>query len=81
MGALTADALRTGRKKKKKAQYLVWVETVWVIWINRNKIIFIGGLVNVSQMFEYIKHLSWGWYANRVGANTYITYENWCNDP
>lgn len=77
-------AASNGGKKAKKAQHLVWIVTVchvWVIWMNRNKIIFRGGLPNVSQLVEQIRHLSWGWFANRVGVNLSLTYENWCNDP
>lgn len=80
-----------GGKKRKKVRSLLWIAVVWVIWVHtnknifcvkkRNKIIFSVGMVNVSNIVNQIKLLSWGWFAIRVGRIFTLNYETWCNNP
>lgn len=64
-------------KKKKKLMHMVWLAIIWTLWINRNQIIFRGGLSNVSKMVQQIKFLTWGQFTQRVDTKVNITLENW----
>lgn len=64
-------------KKNRKIRFIVWVAVVWVIWGNRNRVVFRGGLPNVEQMLTHVKGLIWGWTTNRLGDQSLIEFEEW----
>lgn len=60
-----------------KALVWYWVATLWVIWINRNKVIFRGECWNLDDMEKHIKHLVWCWVAFKVDPNINVSFESW----
>lgn len=51
--------LSGGNSKQKSLWEVVWLSTVWVIWVSRNALIFNGKKAEVGEMLEQIKLKSW----------------------
>lgn len=66
-------------KKQKKFRFIVWIAVVWVIWVNRNRIIFRGVVFNVQHLEHQVKALSWSWFSNRGGDSMHIVFSDWCS--
>lgn len=77
---LAQHRIKGGGKKNRRIKFLIWVAVVWIIWINRNRIIFRGGVPNVIQMLNYVKGLIWGWIANKLGNQVSIDFEEYWNN-
>lgn len=78
---LLKHKLTSGGKKNSKICFMVWVAVVWVIWVNRNRVVFKGGLPNVNQMLHQVQGVIWGWIANRVVDQRWVDFEDWINNP
>lgn len=71
----------TRSKKGSKFRFFIWIAAVWNIWINRNRIIFIGYTLNVSHMVDHVKALSWSWFSNRVCGEMQTDFNLQCISP
>lgn len=56
-------------KKNLKVRQLIWLTATWVIWGDRNEIVFQGVPVNTTIMFKRLVNLSWGWFVGKAGRN------------
>lgn len=46
-------------KKLRRGLCFIWNASIWVIWWRRNDIIFNNGVVEVEDLVDSIKVLSW----------------------
>jgi hypothetical protein len=67
-------------KRQKEGLVLIWISFMWVIWKVRNDRIFNNGEVNVEDMVDQIKVLSWQWFISRVAKGPCLLYE-WSWSP
>jgi hypothetical protein len=51
----------------KKVSHIIWLAAAWCIWLECNDIIFRGKILNISEVVDRIKRLSWSWYICREG--------------
>jgi hypothetical protein len=49
-------------KKGVKGMTVIWHAMMWCIWRTRNNVIFNNGTVDVEQMVDDIKRISWQWF-------------------
>jgi hypothetical protein len=66
-------------KKKKGIMfgYIIWLATVWEIWLYRNRVIFREEYADVDQIVEGIKRRSWEWiriYAKNSGLGLVFSF-------
>ncbi|KAM0007813.1 putative RNA-directed DNA polymerase [Helianthus debilis subsp. tardiflorus] len=67
-----------GSLRWKKVISLIVQSAIWVIWRNRNEVVFNGRCPNVNRMKEEIKTFGYMWLKSRV-KNANLSWENWCN--
>lgn len=70
----------SSRKKVVKGLRLIWHSTIWAIWKGRNDKIFNNKEVDVLELVEEVKVLSWRWCLSRTNTPSCFFYE-WCWDP
>lgn len=70
----------TNRKELKRGFRLIWHTTIWAIWNVRNNIIFNNVALDVDEVVEDIKLLSWKWSVARLRIQPCLLYE-WRWDP
>jgi hypothetical protein len=68
-------------RHSKRVRHLIWLATTWCIWRLRNKIVFNGGVPNVSQLVDEIKYYSWAWFRGRSGSKSFLSFYDWCVAP
>lgn len=69
----------SGSKNQLEVWSLVWFATIWVIWNQRNGLLFKEKKVEVREMLEQIKLKSWLWTTARCAQFSYpfsIWYSN-----
>ncbi|KAJ0546635.1 putative RNA-directed DNA polymerase [Helianthus annuus] len=66
-----------GNRRWRKLIYAVMQVALWVIWQNRNKLIFQGKEIRVDRLKEEIKQLGFLWIGSRSNLKD-ITWEEWC---
>lgn len=69
-----------GPKKVRSGFTLIWHVTVWSIWSSRNNAIFSNGVIDLEEVIDAIKLLSWRWGLSRHKIPICLFYE-WCWDP
>jgi hypothetical protein len=52
-----------------KVSHIIWLAAAWCIWLERNDIIFRGKILNILEVVDRIKRLSWSWFICREGGN------------
>jgi hypothetical protein len=67
-------------KKGRKGMMVIWHAVMWCIWRMRNDVIFNNGTVDVNQLVDDIKRISWQWFIGRLAAGPCLLYE-WCWSP
>jgi hypothetical protein len=67
-------------KKLRHGHWTVWNVMIWMIWKVRNGIIFNNVVVDVVELVESIKLLSWCWSMNRLKIASCLYYK-WCWNP
>lgn len=67
-------------KKVLKGLWLIWHTTIWVLWKSRNYSIFNGSIIDVDELVEEVKVMSWRWLLERTHTPTCLFYE-WCWNP
>ena len=58
----------------------IWIAIVSGIWSLKNKIIFKGGVMGVSEVFALIHLKVWSWVISKVSL-VYFSYSNRCLEP
>ncbi|KAJ0495937.1 putative reverse transcriptase zinc-binding domain-containing protein [Helianthus annuus] len=66
-----------GNLRWRKLIYAVMQVALWVIWQNRNKLIFQEKEIRVDRLKEEIKQLGFLWIGSRSNLKD-ITWEEWC---
>jgi len=77
------DGFVRNRKESKRGVRLIWQTTIWSIWNVRNNVIFNNGGIEVEDIVEEIKRLSWSWSLSRMKIRPCLYYEwlwnpKWC---
>jgi hypothetical protein len=67
-------------KKGVKGMMIIWHAMMWCLWRVRNDVIFNNGVVDVEQLVDDIKRISWQWFIGRMASGPYLLYE-WCWGP
>nr|KYP55738.1 hypothetical protein KK1_001963 [Cajanus cajan] len=68
-------------KVKRKWRDIFWHATIWVLWTNRNEIVFRNKTVSHFDFPYQIKIISWHWWMYRNGCRPGFTFAAWCFDP
>lgn len=68
-------------RARRRSRHIIWMATVWVLWITRNNVIFRSASADVIDVVANIKALSWNWFVNRGGKNRGLLYSDWCSNP
>lgn len=58
----------------------VWFETIWSIWLMRNRIVFKQEGCDLVQIMDLIKVRAWSWLALKVERGKF-SYSDWCMAP
>jgi hypothetical protein len=69
-----------GTKKLRKAGWLIWHAVVWGVWKARNDRIFNDKSVEVVELVDHIKVLSWQWSLAILYMEPCLFYK-WCWNP
>lgn len=64
-------------KKLRRGVWLIWHA---VVWKTRNNWIFNNKIIDVLEMLEEVKLLSWKWGMERLKIASCLFYE-WCWNP
>jgi hypothetical protein len=64
----------------RKAFWLNWHASIWMIWKERNARIFKNHFKNFDEVVEDIKAVSWCWSLSRLRIASCLFYE-WCWNP
>ncbi|KAL4572312.1 hypothetical protein LXL04_019084 [Taraxacum kok-saghyz] len=65
---------------KKKVMETIVCAVYWYVWRYRNDVVHESGQIRKSELFDFIREVSYVWFSNRqkkVGAN----WINWLQDP
>ncbi|PNX97438.1 cysteine-rich receptor-like protein kinase [Trifolium pratense] len=62
-------------KKEKAGLAMIWTAFMWVLWKIRNDCVFNNGVLNVGEVVEQVKVLSWKWFVGRVAKGPCLLYE------
>lgn len=54
-----AGSAKGRQRRRGRGRHVIWMATVWVLWITRNNVIFREGSVDVIDIVANIKVLSW----------------------
>jgi len=58
----------------------IWVGVVSEIWSHRNRLIFKGGVADVSEVFALVQVKVWSWVATNSRSVSF-SYSDWCLEP
>jgi len=58
----------------------VWIAIVSEIWKHRNKHIFQGGVIDLSEVFTLAQLRAWSWITSKYVSASF-SYSEWCLDP
>jgi hypothetical protein len=56
---------------------LVWIATVWSLWVARNKFLFEGKSPCLHDIVFNVKFLSWSWFSLRVKRDLLLHLIGW----
>jgi len=62
-------------KRLKKGAWLIWHATLWLIWKERNEMIFNNQRKKVEEIVDEIKAVSWFWALSRLKIASFLFYE------
>lgn len=69
-------------KAYRKTRFLIWLATVWNIWLLRNAIIFKGAVADSKNLTAKIQALSWSWLiSKRDNMASDFVFSNWLDNP
>jgi hypothetical protein len=66
-------------KSRKKGLRLIWHAFIWTIWRARNNRIFNSCVIDLLEILDNIKRISWQWFIGRMAKSPCLFYE-WCWD-
>lgn len=67
-------------RRLRKAFWLIWHATLWMIWKERNARIFKNQMRSFDEVVDDIKAVSWFWSLSRLRIASCLFYE-WCWNP
>ena len=67
-------------RRLRKAFWLIWHATLWMIWKERNARIFKNQMRSFEEVVDDIKAVSWFWSLSRLRIAYCLFYE-WCWNP
>jgi len=62
-------------KRVRLGLLLVWHVVIWTIWVSRNDLIFVGGLLREEPVVDRVKLLAWKWFRVKCPASSCSLYE------
>jgi hypothetical protein len=77
---LNLFAATPGNKKTRQGMIMIWCAAVWVLWNQRNQIIFSNGNSDILGAVEEIKLVSWKWWIGKSKSQPCLLYE-WLQEP
>jgi hypothetical protein len=57
----TFRAMRRIKKEGRRGVLMVWHAVLWTMWRTRNEKIFLGKMIEVEEIIDKIKLVSWKW--------------------
>lgn len=63
-------------KKGRKRGVVVWLSVLWMVWLERNAVLFSNAQVDVIRILDLIKCRSWSWLSAEKNCN--ISFAAWC---
>ncbi|MCH87275.1 myb-like transcription factor, partial [Trifolium medium] len=63
------------KKQDRAGLNLIWNAYVWVMWCARNDCVFNNKAVNIDEIVDQIKLLSWKWSIGRMATGPCLLYE------
>ncbi|GLT59681.1 hypothetical protein SLA2020_324880 [Shorea laevis] len=67
------------KKELKEAWRMIWLTTIWTVWVWRNQKVFGKEQNNEEEVRELIKHRSFYWLKAKLYPN--LQYDIWKDDP
>jgi len=67
-------------KTYRKTRFLIWLATIWNIWLLRNAIIFKGEMADFTSLKAKIQALSWRWLISKRDMASDFVFSNWLNN-
>ncbi|KAF1871848.1 hypothetical protein Lal_00020643, partial [Lupinus albus] len=68
-------------KKSCKFWSVVWLATVWAIWLSRNDLIFNNTSITPQHILESARVKSWLWIKGQRGMDSSTLYSTWVANP
>jgi hypothetical protein len=68
-------AATQGNKKTRQGMIMIWCATVWVLWNQKNPIIFNNGASDLLGAVDEIKLVSWKWWIGKSKSQPCLLYE------
>ncbi|WJX96923.1 hypothetical protein P8452_78057 [Trifolium repens] len=62
-------------KKQKAVMCLIWSAFMWTLWRVRNDLVFNNKVINIEEIVDRIKLVSWQWFIGRLAKSPCLLYE------
>ncbi|CAJ2636137.1 unnamed protein product [Trifolium pratense] len=72
--------LAGGSRARRSFLQLIWLASVWVIWIERNHRLFTGSTSTLTQLLDKIKLFSYRWLKT-TSVTLVLNYHSWWSSP
>jgi hypothetical protein len=77
---LNLMASTRGSKQARRGMVMIWISLIWTVWRHRNRIIFENGSVNLTELLDDVKIMSWKWWIGKLNSPPPLLYE-WISEP
>jgi hypothetical protein len=67
-------------KKLRKGMIMIWLGVIWILWRRRNAVLFDNGGIDVAEIIEEIKVITWKWWLSQPKVKHSLYYE-WQLEP
>ncbi|KAF1860593.1 hypothetical protein Lal_00021637 [Lupinus albus] len=67
-------------RKHWKAWSVIWLATIWALWLARNDIVFYMKKTSINNILNSAKVKAWLWIRTQHGQD-YLSYDNWIANP
>jgi hypothetical protein len=70
------------KKNMDSRGYIIWLATVWQLWLTRNNLNFRKESVDIDSVLEAIKRCSWEWFKTYADNSALgLSFSSWCLEP
>jgi hypothetical protein len=59
---------------------MIWLGVIWILWRRRNAVLFDNGGIDVAEIIEEIKVITWKWWLSQPKVKHSLYYE-WQLEP